>query len=1268
MIKKLLLLPILIFINFSLLAQEELCPPVALNVFGGSQENIISWGEPIGNIGCGDFPIDEMPYSHQYTNAGNGDNWPVTFAGEDVAYTLNVDQTTTYDFTLCSDFTDYDTKLEIFTNDQDCITPTSTGNYNDDDYTNCPYGYYNAPYPPSGLFGVTLQPGQYYVVVDGYGGATGNYELLVSESGARENYNPIENSIRTVWPSEMIKMEELGVSDEQIDFYTEIVNNPMRYAVQQESSSRDIPAECGSFDTYRIYNASDDVLITSTTELSYTHSQLTNGEEYCYYIKAIYNEGESESTDIMCGTPSDFDPAKPTNVYAEVWDEEVSIYWTDPTILQLGIPYYEDFDEGGLLDLWLVDGENWYWNDFTGSPEPSFQFNWNPTSLNYDQSLYAPAVPLGDLTEVTVSFDMEFSNFDATGAEFLSVEYKTGGQTEWTVLDEFDNAPIVNADGDTTGDGSFSFTPFTYNVTGLTETIQVRFHCFGATTYDINWYYVDNFSVTSDDRESRLEYDFLGYNVYLDGVLNNAAIFDTTGYTVYNLSNEIEYEFGVTSVYEGGEGDENYESIPVTVTAQPIYVYGDVTGFIKDPNGDEIDSVIVSSGSQSDTTGPDGSYTLWNLDVGSNTITARRSGFYSLSEDADILAQADPTLLDMVLSPDMPNPAGLNAEPLDEQVHLSWRTPGDGQELTLQYDDGTLDNAFYFNDTYEDGFAHGTKFDVGGSFDVMAASIYILSEGDEFWPWPNATHGPIRVLVFDDNNGVPGNLLHDEEAVAENGWATVYPEIAGLYGSFYVIATHAPGWADAEGFGVDGSSYGEGAVDYPENMYTFIDGEWSVGDVLNYGGDYMMAAQVMSYGGGRSLETFSSSYNVPNYDNDDIHSSLIASTSALSPANFYNVEPKRPLFNSMNSSTLSRDDLIEYRIYKVDANDNEEFITATNDTFAILDASPNYQTYCYQVTAFWSTDNYGDLESRPSNIDCTVPFTFGDSDFDSDVDISDVLSVVDFTLELDVPTEDEFRNCDVNKDEEINISDIILMVDIIFGTNTRALGFDPNEIAYIDLVSDNDQSELSINIDYNSIVRGLEFELLYNPSLIALNAPSLPIIQDNITLDYSEIKPGQLKVIVANLSGGYIESNNQSYVSIPVEFIGDERDVANISINNSNIAGSDGRLVNLIERTTSSTIQILPVEFALHQNFPNPFNPITEIQFDLPDESKVSLNIYNLMGQKIRTLVSSTYSPGFHSITWDGTNEFGEMVSSGMYFYSIQINSFQATKKMLFLK
>ena len=100
----------------------------------------------------------------------------------------------------------------------------------------------------------------------------------------------------------------------------------------------------------------------------------------------------------------------------------------------------------------------------------------------------------------------------------------------------------------------------------------------------------------------------MGYNVYLDGVLNNEDIFDTTGYTFYNLDNEIEYTFGVTSVYEGAEGQDNYESYPVNVVAQSVYVFGDVTGTVTDPNGTFLDSVIVTSGNASDTTGADGVY------------------------------------------------------------------------------------------------------------------------------------------------------------------------------------------------------------------------------------------------------------------------------------------------------------------------------------------------------------------------------------------------------------------------------------------------------------------------------------------------------------------------------------------------------------------------------------------------------------------------------------------------------------------------------------
>ena len=79
---------------------QELCPPSSINVFGGDQENIVSWGEPVGNIGCGDYAVNELPYVHQGNNTGTGDNWPVSGSqGEDVAYTLNVGQATKFDIT-----------------------------------------------------------------------------------------------------------------------------------------------------------------------------------------------------------------------------------------------------------------------------------------------------------------------------------------------------------------------------------------------------------------------------------------------------------------------------------------------------------------------------------------------------------------------------------------------------------------------------------------------------------------------------------------------------------------------------------------------------------------------------------------------------------------------------------------------------------------------------------------------------------------------------------------------------------------------------------------------------------------------------------------------------------------------------------------------------------------------------------------------------------------------------------------------------------------
>jgi hypothetical protein len=94
----------------------------------------------------------------------------------------------------------------------------------------------------------------------------------------------------------------------------------------------------------------------------------------------------------------------------------------------------------------------------------------------------------------------------------------------------------------------------------------------------------------------------------------------------------------------------------------------------------------------------------------------------------------------------------------------------------------------------------------------------------------------------------------------------------------------------------------------------------------------------------------------------------------------------------------------------------------------------------------------------------------------------------------------------------------------------------------------------------------------------------------------------------------------------------------------------------------------LPTDFNLSQNVPNPFNPSTDISFALPSDSKVSLTIYNVLGQQVKTLVDEHMRAGYQTISWDGTDNTGRTVASGVYFYKLRANDFSATKKMLMLK
>ena len=87
-----------------------------------------------------------------------------------------------------------------------------------------------------------------------------------------------------------------------------------------------------------------------------------------------------------------------------------------------------------------------------------------------------------------------------------------------------------------------------------------------------------------------------------------------------------------------------------------------------------------------------------------------------------------------------------------------------------------------------------------------------------------------------------------------------------------------------------------------------------------------------------------------------------------------------------------------------------------------------------------------------------------------------------------------------------------------------------------------------------------------------------------------------------------------------------------------------------------------------HQNYPNPFNPVTRLSYDLPEDSVVSITIYDMLGNVVNNLVNTNQSSGFKTIQWDATDNQGQPVSSGVYLYSIKTVNFRQTKKMIFLK
>jgi hypothetical protein len=153
----------------------------------------------------------------------------------------------------------------------------------------------------------------------------------------------------------------------------------------------------------------------------------------------------------------------------------------------------------------------------------------------------------------------------------------------------------------------------------------------------------------------------------------------------------------------------------------------------------------------------------------------------------------------------------------------------------------------------------------------------------------------------------------------------------------------------------------------------------------------------------------------------------------------------------------------------------------------------------------------------------------------------------------------------------------------------------------------------------------------------------------------------------------YSFSINSEYEWINLIPVNDNGDFETqlLSAGNFEITIVSGTVFLLKKRTITSVIEKsqIATEYELCQNYPNPFNPQTTISYQLPVYSKVTLKIYDILGKEVRTLVNENKSAGYHSVMWDGRDNSGRQVTSGIYFYKLMSDyGISITKKLLLLK
>ncbi len=211
---------------------------------------------------------------------------------------------------------------------------------------------------------------------------------------------------------------------------------------------------------------------------------------------------------------------------------------------------------------------------------------------------------------------------------------------------------------------------------------------------------------------------------------------------------------------------------------------------------------------------------------------------------------------------------------------------------------------------------------------------------------------------------------------------------------------------------------------------------------------------------------------------------------------------------------------------------------------------------------------------------------------------------------------------------------------------------------------------------WNGTPGAVDFTIKYDPRILKFlnyspgkNGPFLP----NCYVDTTEVSSGHMRIACFQEGAPPKWDRVFTLGEISWEVISMEDSTTAIDLDVSDMVELQRRPVEVFEfgqniKFYEDDDPSTPETFALGHNYPNPFNASTIIPFELPEDMHVTIQIYNVIGQRVATVVDKPYTAGSCRAEWQGQDDFGKPVSTGVYFYSVKAGSFMETGKMLLLR